>query len=240
MVHIVHYTYDQPPDKDIHMIIIGHRGARGLAPENTLASIRKALACGVDEVEIDIRITSDGVPVLSHDKAVANEESVMEIASHTFEALRSFKPDITTLSEALKAVAGRATLYIEVKRGEPTAPIAEAIRRHTRLSRQTPSLLLASKSQRTLMELHSELPDTPTLVIEPWSGLIAVYRARKVGTKRISMRSWWLWKGFLERMQKRGYLITPYTVNKPHKIAKWQPYIYGVVTDFPNKFTGKE
>ncbi len=45
----------------------GHRGARGLAPENTLASFARALEIGVTTLELDIAITRDGVPVISHD-----------------------------------------------------------------------------------------------------------------------------------------------------------------------------
>ncbi|HMN93779.1 MAG TPA: glycerophosphodiester phosphodiesterase [Hydrogenophaga sp.] len=45
----------------------GHRGARGLAPENSLAGFERALAVGVHTLELDVVITSDGVPVISHD-----------------------------------------------------------------------------------------------------------------------------------------------------------------------------
>jgi glycerophosphoryl diester phosphodiesterase len=47
----------------------GHRGARGLAPENTLAGIEQALAVGVSTLEIDVVLSAEGVPVLSHDTA---------------------------------------------------------------------------------------------------------------------------------------------------------------------------
>ena len=45
----------------------GHRGARGLLPENTLAGFERTLEIGVTTLELDIAITSDGVPVISHD-----------------------------------------------------------------------------------------------------------------------------------------------------------------------------
>ena len=45
----------------------GHRGARGLAPENTLSAFRRALEIGVTTIETDIAVTKDGVPVISHD-----------------------------------------------------------------------------------------------------------------------------------------------------------------------------
>jgi len=47
--------------------IIGHRGAAGLLPENTLAGFRKAMELGVDTVELDIRITADNEAVVYHD-----------------------------------------------------------------------------------------------------------------------------------------------------------------------------
>ena len=52
------------------MQLIGHRGARGLFPENTLHGFRRTLALGVDGIEIDVAITTDGVPVVSHDPAL--------------------------------------------------------------------------------------------------------------------------------------------------------------------------
>ena len=50
--------------------IQGHRGARGLFPENTLDGFRATIACGVDAVELDIALTRDGVPVVFHDVAI--------------------------------------------------------------------------------------------------------------------------------------------------------------------------
>lgn len=48
----------------------GHRGARGLAPENTVAGFQRALQEGADTLELDVVLTADGVPVVSHDPAL--------------------------------------------------------------------------------------------------------------------------------------------------------------------------
>ncbi len=53
----------------------GHRGARGLAPENTLAAFERALAIGVDTLESDVHLTADGVAVLHHDAALQPERT---------------------------------------------------------------------------------------------------------------------------------------------------------------------
>ena len=47
--------------------VIGHRGAAGLAPENTVASFRKAAELGVRWVEFDVHLSADGVPVVIHE-----------------------------------------------------------------------------------------------------------------------------------------------------------------------------
>ena len=47
-------------------LIIGHRGASAIAPENTIAAFRLALAAGADGVEFDVRLTRDGIPVVIH------------------------------------------------------------------------------------------------------------------------------------------------------------------------------
>src|SRR6185295_10448886 len=52
------------------MLIIGHRGASAVAPENTMAAFRDALAVGADGIEFDVRLTRDGVPVVIHDNTL--------------------------------------------------------------------------------------------------------------------------------------------------------------------------
>ena len=51
-------------------LIVGHRGARGLYPENTLTAFAGALALGVDALELDVALTADGLVVVSHDPAL--------------------------------------------------------------------------------------------------------------------------------------------------------------------------
>ncbi|MFN2579189.1 MAG: glycerophosphodiester phosphodiesterase [Pyrinomonadaceae bacterium] len=52
-------------------LIIGHRGAAAVAPENTLASFARALRDGADGIELDVRLAGDGVPVVIHDATLS-------------------------------------------------------------------------------------------------------------------------------------------------------------------------
>lgn len=220
------------------MKIIGHRGAKGLAPENTLAGIQRSLMCAVDEVEVDARVTRDGTVVLMHDKTLKRlTGNAAVIASHTLAELRVLKPDLATLDEAIDLVNSRVPLRIEVKPNVDTAPIIAMIQK--RLTGGTPvdRFVFSSFSFRTLQTLHHELPQVDIEVLERFFGTRATWRARKLSTKRITMKRHVVWFGFILSMKHHGYKLTAYTVNNPAKAAWWQRHgLYGIVTDFPDRF----
>ena len=58
-------TDDQRREENLY--VIGHRGAAGLGPENTLCAFSKALDHGVDGVELDVQLSADGIAVVHHD-----------------------------------------------------------------------------------------------------------------------------------------------------------------------------
>ena len=57
------------------MEIHGHRGARGLLPENTIPAFERAIELGVDALELDVVMTRDGIPVVHHDRALDPERT---------------------------------------------------------------------------------------------------------------------------------------------------------------------
>ena len=84
-----------------HILIHGHRGARGLAPENTLAGFACALKVGVDVLELDLRMSGDGKIVVHHDRKLNPDLTRIEAGTwltpptkpldhYTFEALQQF------------------------------------------------------------------------------------------------------------------------------------------------------
>lgn len=68
--------------------VIGHRGAAALAPENTLASIRRAAADGAGMVEVDVKLTAEGRPIVMHDDRLERTtDGIGAVASTTLDAL---------------------------------------------------------------------------------------------------------------------------------------------------------
>lgn len=219
------------------MKIIGHRGARGLAPENTIESIEAALRAGADGVEIDVRVTSDGVIVLSHDPSFGDSmDNQWVIAQHTYDFLLKRRPHLATLEEAIRAVPANHELRIEIKPGEPVEPFAALL---GQLAAKKPQLSVVSFDYALLKTLHHVLPDLPLILNEKWSGVRARIRAKSLDTKRIQMNQHWLWRGFLRAMKHSSYLITPYTVNSPRQARRWESHLEAIITDYPDRFIHK-
>ncbi|HNR58697.1 MAG TPA: glycerophosphodiester phosphodiesterase family protein, partial [Methanothrix sp.] len=87
--------------------VIGHRGARSIAPENTLASIRAAGGCGADLVEVDVRLTKDGILVVIHDDSVDRTTNGSgKVEEMTLEEIRGLDAGrgerVPTLAEAAR------------------------------------------------------------------------------------------------------------------------------------------
>ena len=108
--------------------VIGHRGAKAYAPENTLASIHTAADMGIEWVEIDVKLTKDGVPVIFHDEDLHRCTGVSELmADKTWAEVREMDAGswfgdsfigekIPSLEDALNAVIERGLgLNLEIK-----------------------------------------------------------------------------------------------------------------------------
>jgi glycerophosphoryl diester phosphodiesterase len=128
--------------------IIGHRGASAVAPENTMAAFREAIAVGADGIEFDVRLTRDGVPVVIHDVTLRRTGGVSyrvadltwaEIAKVDVGSWFAVKSNLASGSFANETVpsvaelfglfqSNDAMLYLEMKCDSPSeyGPLAEA------------------------------------------------------------------------------------------------------------------
>jgi len=221
------------------MKIIGHRGARGLVEENTEDSLEAAIQHGVDEVEIDVRVTKDGIVVLSHDPFVWDGGGhKLVIATTDSSALFEAKPELVRLEVAILKVRRRVPLIIEIKPGEPIEAVVRIIQHYMKDKKYSnEDFLVASFDYRLLKAFRQRLPQIGVIVNERWSGIRATSRARRLRTRRIAMNQRWLWSGFISNMRRGNWLLSAYTLNDPNKVRRWQhDGLFGVITDNPDRF----
>lgn len=196
-----------------YMEIIGHRGAKGLAPENTIKSIKRGLLNHADVIEIDVRLQGKKL-VLSHDPTTKTRE-------------------YTTLDEALKTVNGKAPINLDVKEVAAVKHLKKAVEDYKG------ELIYSSFEFKILYELKQQMPNAQLAVIEKWSGVRAVTEASLLGTNRVHIKQQWLWSGFVRSMKHRGFNLYAYTVNSRDRAQELEEWgIDGIFTDYPSLFKG--
>ena len=93
------------------LLLLGHRGARRYAPENTITAFDLALEHGCDGFEFDVRRTCDRHAIVCHDP----RSSGLDVARSTYSSLIEADPSLTCLQDVLYGFHSRAFLYIELK-----------------------------------------------------------------------------------------------------------------------------
>jgi glycerophosphoryl diester phosphodiesterase len=119
------------------MMIMGHRGAAALEPENTLLSIGRAMEIGVDAVEIDVRLSKDKTPVVIHDATLdRTTNGTGPVSGHELHEIKQLDAGkgetIPTLQEVFDVIDGRVTLVIELKEADTERLVVELIERNKR------------------------------------------------------------------------------------------------------------
>ena len=108
------------------MLKIGHRGAKGYKPENTLASFAKAIELNVDAIELDVHLSSDGEIMVIHDETLNRTTTKTGFVSD-YSASELKKLGIPTLEEVILLVNRRCVINIEIKEATATPKVLQLI-----------------------------------------------------------------------------------------------------------------
>ena len=237
--------------------VIGHRGNAARAPENTLESFRQAVALGVDAIELDVRVTRDGVPVVIHDPTLGRTTDRGDaVADISLPALRRadagarFTPDagatfpyrargltIPTLREVVDAVLG-IPLLIEVKVPEAGPAIMDVLTETGSSGR----VVAASMQRDAVLPLRAANLATGASamdVLALWSLLIRCRPPRSLPYAALCIPR--VYGGLplpvagLARMAKEARVTTHvWTVDDPWVAQKlWRSGVHGIVTNDP-------
>ncbi|NVM22176.1 MAG: glycerophosphodiester phosphodiesterase [Desulfobacterales bacterium] len=117
------------------MMIMGHRGAAALEPENTLLSIGRAVEIGVDAVEIDVRLSKDKQLVVIHDATVdRTTDGRGPVGSYTLKEIKKLDAGkgetIPTLQEVVDFIGNKIRLVVELKEEGTENKVVELIRKN--------------------------------------------------------------------------------------------------------------
>ncbi|HJR19021.1 MAG TPA: glycerophosphodiester phosphodiesterase [Actinomycetota bacterium] len=222
------------------MDVIGHRGAAALAPENTIAALRAGIDAGADGVEVDVRLSADGVAFLMHDPDVARTMSGSgRVADLDADALTTL--GVTTLDDALATVPLDRLIVVEVKGTpwdpghDPSEPAARLV--GARLAAEPDRrAVVSSFNPFALAVVRAVAPGVPTGVLtSPAFDLDSnLSAAIEGGNEECHVPAEILEEAFVARVHAAGRRVVAWTVNDPADIAKLDGWgVDGLITDDP-------
>ena len=236
------------------MLIFGHRGARGYAPENTMASFQTALDMGVDGIELDVQMTKDGRVIVCHDHSIdRTSNGTGWIIEHTRDELRELDfgswfstkftgEKIPTLREVLQwAASTRLIVNIEIKNGPVIYEnIEEKVCALIRECRMADRVIVSSFYHPSLVRMKQLDPMLKTGLLyasrptDPWMQL-------RVSDSDYLHPMWhYLDEGWVSVTRPHGACIYTWTVNE---MREWEHIkhldVDGIMTDYPDRFVGK-
>ena len=189
---------------------VAHRGDPYLHRENTIGSLRSALARGADAVETDVRLTRDGVPVLLHDETLKRLwEHDRPLASLTSDEVRELTAGgVPTLADAL-AATGRSRVMLDL----PGGPSARAVHRIVDVVRQcgAKERVYYCAGAQTMLTVRAadpaaEIALTWTTLAPPRPALLDAVRPRW-----LNYRFGLVDRALADRVHRDGYLLSVWT-----------------------------
>lgn len=221
------------------MLVMGHRGARGLAPENTLEAMKAGVEAGADILEFDVRLTKDRIPVLNHDfHTLRTHRDASIISRHTLAELRerTKKQPIVPLSSVLDAYFGKVILNIEIKGHNTGKVVAELVKRkYIKRKSDWDTVLFSSFRGSELLTIRKLCPEANLALLHSQNPFIFIAFHRRLHLTAIGFHRLYINPFALEIAKRAGLFTYVYTVNRPHTaLMLAQQGIDGVVSDRPD------
>lgn len=232
------------------MDIIGHRGARGEAPENTLSGFRYLKSLGVFRVEFDIQVAGDGQLVVIHDdtldRTTTDSGSIKAHSAADLAAINACNrlfPDwpeadgVPSLKSVLGLLAGFDHLQLEVK--AKTMDDCHAVATHLPalwkpLGGNAVTTSFNLDYLRLMQQQHPQIPRG--LLIERYFVGDVVAMALQLGCVLIAPHHSLLTPQLVQQAHKVGLLVSTWTVNEPERMIELRAMgIDSMITDYPSR-----
>ncbi|BCO12692.1 glycerophosphoryl diester phosphodiesterase [Aeromonas hydrophila] len=224
------------------MQIIAHRGASGLAPENTLKAIRLALALGAGAIEIDVQL-ADGELWVFHDRRLercTDGSGVLTAQSRAYLAsLDAGEGEgIPTLWQVMAAIAGQAELHIELKGAQTADEVARLTRRaEAELGFEPTQWVVSSFHHPELARFATLRPDIRLGALTSTIPLTLAKFAAELGAWSLNCDVDFVDQALVQDAHDRGLKVLVYTVDEPADQAMLAAIgVDGIFTNRPDRF----
>ncbi|HEY3899057.1 MAG TPA: glycerophosphodiester phosphodiesterase family protein [Chthoniobacter sp.] len=222
-----------------NFLCIGHRGAAGHEPENTLRSVRRAIEMGAHGIEIDVRLVHGELLVMHDAKLDRTTNGRGLLVRKPLAVLRSLDAGkgerIPTLREVIETIGQRAFLNIELKGRGTAKPVSSLIDQFVRERGWQYGDFLVSSFMRAELRAIPD-PQIPIGLLLTRPTRLYALSARRVHASAVNPAVRYVTARFVEDAHRRGLRVFPYTANSPEEIQRLKELgVDGVFTDFPER-----
>lgn len=224
------------------MLKIGHRGARGYEPENTLIGFQKAIDLDLDCIELDVHLSADGEIMVLHDESLDRTTNGKGLV-HQF-SLQELKQLITdkdqsipTLAEVLNLIDKKCNVNIELKSLETVEKVVALIEKYILEKKWNYNQFIVSSFDCNALKQVAALNAAIPIGIVTETDLdLALAFAKSIHAKSIHPYFHLLNAENTEQMQAAGFHVFPWTVNDIEDIKKIKNYkVDGIISDYPDR-----
>ncbi len=218
------------------MLKIGHRGAKGYKPENTLASFAKAIELNVDAIELDVHLSSDGEIMVIHDETLNRTTTKTGFVSdYSASELKSL--GIPTLEEVIILVDKRCIINIEIKEATATPKVLRLIEKYVNKKNWNYQQFQISSFIWETLEEVSKLNSKISLgVLTEASIEKALAFAIQIKAHSINPYFKLLNSENVILIHSNGFKIYTWTVNTPEDLIFVKSLkVDGIISDFPDR-----
>jgi glycerophosphoryl diester phosphodiesterase len=221
---------------------IGHRGAKGFEPENTLISFARALEMNVDGIELDVHLSIEGSIMVIHDETInrtTNGKGFVNSLSLTeLKKIRTEKEQqIPTLSEVIELVNRKCLINIELKGNGTAKPVLDIIERYVlEKNWKYTDFLISSFDWNALREFRLLYSKIPIGVLTQTDLALAIAFAKFIKAENIHPYFHLLTEENTRQMQEENLKVFAWTVNEIQDIQKIKSFnVNGIISDFPDR-----
>lgn len=218
---------------------IGHRGASGYEPENTLVSFEKAIEMGADGIELDVHLSLDGHLMVIHDETIDRTTNGKGIVNQlTLAELKSFrineKFEIPTLDEVLDLVNKRSFVNIELKNQDTAEKVVQIIEQYITTKNWNHSHFIVSSFDWNALQQVRFLNENIQIGVLTETDLdLAISFARFLKAEALHPDFQLLTNEYTTKIQRKGILVFPWTINEVNSIQRIKSFnVDGIITDF--------
>jgi glycerophosphoryl diester phosphodiesterase len=219
------------------MICLGHRGASGYAPENTLAAFTLAVEMGCSWVELDVYAV-EGELLVIHDETLKRTTNgkgrVMDTSLTTLRTLDAGAgQQIPTLGEVIEIIDHRAGINVELKGKDTAAPVSALLARYEDLGWDKDEFLISSFDHTELARAHTRYRRGALFYK---TGVNYVQRTRELGAFAINLAIKLVTPELVKAAHAEGLQVYVYTVNEVADIERMRALgVDGVFSNYPDR-----